>query len=216
MMKTATGAAFQPLDDRYRIGFITIDPGSPISSSKFLPVKAFDNTQKQAFFNILYAQDVGSATPLREALARVGRYFANKRNGINQGINDDPMEYSCQQNFVLLTTDGYWNTGDPVDLNGSNMANTDVDNVNSGAGTRRPTIPRGRTASTTATSAPRERSPTPRSTTTRPICATPPSATAPAGRPAPTSARTTSRHPRATRTRTSTCRSSRLAWSTAC
>ena len=138
MMKTATGAAFQPLDDRYRIGFITIHPGSPVSSSKFLPVKAFDNAQKQAFFNILYAQDVGQATPLREALARAGRYFANKRTGINQGINDDPMEYSCQQNFVLLTTDGYWNTGDPVDLNGNNLANTDVDNVNSGNGTTAP------------------------------------------------------------------------------
>ena len=138
MMKTATGAAFQPLDDRYRIGFITIHPGNPVSSTKFLPVKAFDNAQKKAFFDILYAQDVGQATPLREALSRAGRYFAYKRNGINNGINDDPMEYSCQQNFVLLTTDGYWNTGDPVDINGSNMASTDVDNVNSGTGTTAP------------------------------------------------------------------------------
>jgi type IV pilus assembly protein PilY1 len=134
MMKTATGLAFQPLDDRYRIGFITIHPGSPVKSSKFLPVRAFDNTQKEAFFKILYDQDVGDRTPLREALARAGRYFANKRNGINNGINDDPMEYSCQQNFVLLTTDGYWNTGDPVDINGNNLSNTDVDNKDSGAG----------------------------------------------------------------------------------
>ncbi|HET9692944.1 MAG TPA: PilC/PilY family type IV pilus protein [Steroidobacteraceae bacterium] len=134
MMKTATGAAFQPLDDRYRIGFITIHPGDPVSSSKFLPVKAFDNAQKKAFFDILYGQTVGSATPLREALSRAGRYFAYKRNGINNGINDDPMEYSCQQNFVLLTTDGYWNSGDPVNMNGNSMASTDVDNVNSGTG----------------------------------------------------------------------------------
>jgi type IV pilus assembly protein PilY1 len=138
MMKTATGAAFQALDDRYRIGFITIHPGSPVTSSKFLPVKAFDNTQKQAFFNILYSQDVGQATPLREALSRAGRYFANKRTGINNGINDDPMEYSCQQNFVLLTTDGYWNTGDPVDINGTNMANTNVDNADVNPGTTPP------------------------------------------------------------------------------
>ena len=54
--------------------------------------KAFDNAQKKAFFDILYAQTVGSATPLREALSRAGRYFAYKRNGINNVINGDPME----------------------------------------------------------------------------------------------------------------------------
>src|SRR5262245_55968163 len=137
MMKTGAGLAFRNLDDRYRIGFITIHPGSPVvqwngSSGKFLPVRPFDATQKQDFFKILYSQSVGQATPLREALSRAGRYFANIRTGINQGINDDPMEYSCQPNFLLLTTDGFWNTGDPNDLKGNNMANTDVDNVVTG------------------------------------------------------------------------------------
>ena len=143
MMKTGTGLAFRNLDDRYRIGFITIHPGSPVqswngTSGKFLPVKPFDATQKQAFFKILYSQSVGQATPLREALSRAGRYFANIRTGINQGISDDPMEYSCQPNFLLLTTDGFWNTGDPIDLKGNNMASTDVDNVSTGQYSTRP------------------------------------------------------------------------------
>ena len=137
MMKTGTGLAFRSLDDRYRIGFITIHPGSPVqqwngTSGKFLPVKPFDATQKKAFYAILYSQSVGQATPLREALSRAGRYFANVRTGINQGINDDPMEYSCQPNFLLLTTDGFWNTGDPIDLKGNNFQGTDVDNVPTG------------------------------------------------------------------------------------
>ena len=32
MMKTAAGRAFLPIDDTYRVGFITINPGSPVSS----------------------------------------------------------------------------------------------------------------------------------------------------------------------------------------
>jgi len=36
MMKSAAGRAFIPIDDTYRVGFITINPGSPVSSNKYL------------------------------------------------------------------------------------------------------------------------------------------------------------------------------------
>ena len=36
MMKTAAGRAFLPVDDRYRVGFITINPNNPVTSSKYL------------------------------------------------------------------------------------------------------------------------------------------------------------------------------------
>ena len=36
MMKTGTGIAFRTLDDRYRIGFITIHPGSPVAAMERL------------------------------------------------------------------------------------------------------------------------------------------------------------------------------------
>jgi len=32
--------------------------------------------------------------------------LAGKQPGVLTG---DPMEYACQQNFELITTDGYWN-----------------------------------------------------------------------------------------------------------
>ncbi len=142
MMKSATGHAFANLDDRYRIGFITIRPGNstgssvssgnPVSSQRFQPVLPFDNPQKLAFYQKLYAQNPGNNTPLREALARVGRYFAKQTSGINSGMNDDPVEYSCQPNFALLTTDGYWNDAAGVNLSGGSMASTNVDNTNTG------------------------------------------------------------------------------------
>ena len=71
----------------------------------------------------------GGSSPTREGLARVGRMYAGKHDGINTGMNDDPVQYSCQQNFTIMTTDGYWNAqdestpqgpfiGGPVDISG--------------------------------------------------------------------------------------------------
>ncbi len=131
MAKAAASLAFDPIDDKYRVGFITINPmsGSSIDANKFLKVNDFAGTQRTGWYTKLFAQTVGNSTPLREALARVGRYYAGKNDGINAGMipvrADDPVQYSCQQNFAILTTDGQWNTGDetvgPVQLNGTTL-----------------------------------------------------------------------------------------------
>jgi type IV pilus assembly protein PilY1 len=129
MMKSSAGRAFSTLDNRYRVGFVTINE----SSSRYLPVAMFDTTQKTNWYSKFYAINPGNSTPLREAMANAGRYFAGKKPGI---FTDDPMEYACQQNFELITTDGYWNGNDSSvkDLNGNTMGN--FDNVDSGASKR--------------------------------------------------------------------------------
>jgi type IV pilus assembly protein PilY1 len=109
MMKSASGRAFVGMTDSKRIGFVTINPGSPVSTQKFRPIGDFDTTTKEDWFNTLYATTTGSSTPLRQALSRAGRYYAGKLDGINSGMFGDPVQYSCQQNFSILTTDGYWN-----------------------------------------------------------------------------------------------------------
>ncbi|MDX9995383.1 MAG: PilC/PilY family type IV pilus protein [Rhodocyclaceae bacterium] len=124
MMKSASGRAFVQLNDGYRIGFITINPNSPVTSSKFLTVADFDSTQKASWFDKLYSQESNGSTPLRQALSRAGRYFAGMTNGINSGMSGDPMQYSCQQNFSILTTDGYWNSSGGEKIDGT----TDMDN----------------------------------------------------------------------------------------
>ena len=133
-MKTNAGRAFLPIDDKYRVGFVTINPGSPVASSKYLKIDKFDASHKSSWYAKLYATDTGSSTPLREALSRVGRHFAGVTTGINAGMPDDPVQYSCQQNFALLTTDGYWNGNAGVKLDGSAIGNQD--NVNGGYSTR--------------------------------------------------------------------------------
>ena len=137
MMKAAGGLAFKPITNKYRVGFITINPNSPVSSSKFLPIDDFaytDSTsQKAKWYSKLYSQSTNGSTPLREALSRVGRYFAGKSDDINSGMINtassppklDPVQYSCQQNFAILTTDGYWNGNAGKKLDGTTMASTD-------------------------------------------------------------------------------------------
>lgn len=138
LMKSAAGRALLPLTDSYRVGFMTIHPGtvdsngaasgSSVSSSKFLKVSDFDTTHRSNWYAKLYAQSGNSATPLRTALSVAGRYFTGKNDSINKGMvpsqSDDPIQYSCQQNFSILTTDGYWNDGNGRKLDGS----TQMDN----------------------------------------------------------------------------------------
>jgi type IV pilus assembly protein PilY1 len=132
MMKAAAGRAFLPLTNKYRVGFITINPNNPVTDTKFVPIRDFDSDQKSSWYTKLYAQSTNGSTPLREALSRVGRYYGGKTGGINSGMIDaaaspaklDPMQYSCQQNFAILTTDGYWNSNAGVLLDGTTMADT--------------------------------------------------------------------------------------------
>ena len=85
--------------------------------------------QKSYWYTKLFAQTAsGCGTPLREALGTAGRIFAGKElstAGSTTGSSIDPVQYSCQQNFALLTTDGYWNGGGGLDLSGNAMTNQD-------------------------------------------------------------------------------------------
>lgn len=139
MMKSSAGRAFVSLGNDYRIGFITLNPGSNPSGQspsgyEYVPVSAFDTTQKATWYTRFYGINPGSGTPLREALSRVGRYYAGITSGINSSMTDDPMQYSCQQNISILTTDGFWNGNNGENLTGGSINNQD--NVNSGYSTR--------------------------------------------------------------------------------
>lgn len=115
MMKSAAGRAFLPIDDTFRVGFITINTDAPVSSSKYLKINDFTpgaTGHKKAWYDKFYAATPSGGTPLREALSRVGRLYGGKFDGINNGIPsaDDPIQVSCQPNFAILSTDGYWTT----------------------------------------------------------------------------------------------------------
>ena len=122
MIKSAASLAFTPLTDSFRVGLITVNPkypnnvplsadslNAPINPEKYLRIADFDSTQRNLWFDKLFSQKTGGTSPAREGLARVGRHYAGKTDGINTGMPEDPVQYSCQQNFTIMTTDGYWN-----------------------------------------------------------------------------------------------------------
>ena len=109
MMKTSAGRAFSKLDGSYRVGLMKISA----SSTPDIEVGAFESTKRSDWFDSLYGLSASGSTPLREALSNAGLYYAGKLSAT------DPVQYSCQQNFTILSTDGYWNTGAGFQLDGS-------------------------------------------------------------------------------------------------
>lgn len=137
-MKTATGLAFKPLcasttaSCNYRVGYMTINNNNKSTQPDLLELDTFDSTQKELWYKRLYSATPSGSTPLREALADVGRMYAhllpssNALNALTDTVKD-PIQYACQQNFAILTTDGFWRTaGTPYKLNGtSSVGNQD-------------------------------------------------------------------------------------------
>ena len=131
LMKTVGGQVFTGLDEHYRVGFVAINVPD---SNYYLKIDAFTPAHKVLWYDKFYKSDHISGTPLRQSLAQVGRHFAGRNDGINAVMPDDPVQYSCQQNFALLTSDGYWNSEGGQKIDGSPMDNQD--NVDSGLSTR--------------------------------------------------------------------------------
>lgn len=113
MAKSALSVSFQSIDDRYRVGMFTIN----YSSSNLVNIAPFDPGQKNAWYGKLFAANPDGSTPLRVALANAGRIYGGKTSAISGAT--DPMEYSCQRNFTILSTDGYWNGSNGVKLDGT-------------------------------------------------------------------------------------------------
>ncbi|SMF01341.1 type IV pilus assembly protein PilY1 [Alteromonadaceae bacterium Bs31] len=82
----------------------------------------------QSLLNDLYSFNwPAQGTPLRRGLERAGKYIAGDLSG-----KTDPIIQSCQQNFAVLFTDGYWNGSSPTlsindrDKDGRNNTVSDI------------------------------------------------------------------------------------------
>jgi len=123
MMKTSTGLAFSGIGNKYRVGYMSINGNADPS---FLNIADFDPAQKSTWYSRLYSASPNNSTPLRSALSDAGRLYANKISSVYGVDVVDPVQYSCQRNITLLSTDGYWNDGDGHYMDGSTvMGNED-------------------------------------------------------------------------------------------
>ncbi len=113
--KTAVGRAMATLSEpgNYRIGYRVLNAtGTNASHAIDDFCAAGECTQRTNIYTKLYKAVPSGGTPLQKALSEVGRMYAGK-------TGSDPVQYSCQQNFTILTTDGFWNQ-----TTGNNAANT--------------------------------------------------------------------------------------------
>lgn len=126
MMKTASSRAFSTIDtaadqtdgvSRFRVGYMSINN----NNNDFVNLGEFVSSQKKTWFDKLFAAKPNSSTPLRAALSTAGRLYAGVLNGttLNGTTVTDPMQWSCQQNYTILSTDGFWNNGAGYKLDGS-------------------------------------------------------------------------------------------------
>lgn len=127
MIKSAASRAFAGIDtvadvannvSRFRVGYMSLNNNT---GSDFLNLDEFKAAHKNAWFTKLFAAYPNSGTPLRSALAVAGRLYAGKYNTstINGVSVTDPVQFSCQQNYTILSTDGFWNGNSGFKLDGS-------------------------------------------------------------------------------------------------
>ena len=113
MMKTSSGLAMNNLTSHFRVGFMTINNNT---GNDLLNISDFSstgsNSQRQQYYSKLYATQANNSTPLREALSATGRMYAGKVPTYKNKTLADPVQYACQQNYTILSTDGYWNGND--------------------------------------------------------------------------------------------------------
>lgn len=132
LMKTATARAFATLEasadaaagrSRFRVGYMSINNNT---GTDFANLADFGTDQKLIWFSKLFAAKPDKGTPLRRALSQAGQLYAGRLNGTTfNGVTvSDPLQYSCQRNFTILSTDGYWNGAAGTKLDGS----TDIGN----------------------------------------------------------------------------------------
>ncbi|TCS36483.1 type IV pilus assembly protein PilY1 [Paucimonas lemoignei] len=127
LMKAATAEAFKDLQqNKYRVGLFflnSVESGSAQYDPKNNDLKIDDfsgegsSTHRYTWFDRLYKSRANGNTPTRGALSRMGRMYAGQISGW------DPVQYSCQQNFTILSTDGYWNTGNETTSYGPKKIN---------------------------------------------------------------------------------------------
>lgn len=116
-IKTVSGQAFAGLNSNYRVGFHTIT-GTPgmLGVAPFDTADTSSTAQRTRWFNRLYTHTANNnTTPSRSGLGDVGRYYG----GVT--TMPDPIEFSCQKNYTIFVTDGYWNGTNAKDLSGNFM-----------------------------------------------------------------------------------------------
>lgn len=148
MAKSGLMVAFSNLDQTYRFGFASINgngksniPADPAyvvfddasgfagdQYNRLAVVQPFGlgsdpNSQRAKFWNWIAHESPSNGTPLRKALQAVGEYYKTDQpwttmTGDPGYTADSTAKFVCRSSYTILTTDGFWNGGDPTTPSG--------------------------------------------------------------------------------------------------
>lgn len=147
MAKSAASISFSGINAQRRLGYMSINNNTGSDFLNVAEASTASGGQKAQWYAKFVAAKPGGSTPLRTALSLAGRYYAGKTSKINGITTTDPMQYSCQRNYTILSTDGYWNEStSPVKIDGS----TAVGDQDSATSVSRPQFDGNATSNTLA------------------------------------------------------------------
>ena len=118
--KGGASKAFGPLGNRVRVGYRTINNSANFldiqvgkGDGRFIDAEDGSHTNRSDWYDRLQNAVTEGSTPLRTSLHDAGRYFQRTDNRGPYGPETGRDQFTCRQNFTILTTDGYWNGGGP-------------------------------------------------------------------------------------------------------
>ncbi|MBN8715733.1 MAG: pre-peptidase C-terminal domain-containing protein [Xanthomonadales bacterium] len=116
--KAGASEAFSGLGNKVRVGFRTIwnrnnfdIPVGDGNDGRFIDSVSPATSSRSTWFNRLFMSYASNGTPLQKALDDAGKYFSSSAASGPYGPESGSDQLSCRQNFTILTTDGYWNSG---------------------------------------------------------------------------------------------------------
>lgn len=158
--KAGAGLAFSGLGTNLRVGFRTIWSKelrklgtNIITDANPIPVSQNDglfddpngpagaDNNRTQWFDRLYSSGAEGNTPLRTALSKAGAYFSSNSASGAYGPQTGSNQYTCRQNFAILTTDGYWNNDKSAVGEQDNEAGPTITNSKGGSYTYSPAAP---------------------------------------------------------------------------
>src|SRR5690606_19321065 len=117
--------ALSQLNANVRLGYNSIWNRNSLDIPVDTDGGMFRGSNKSIWFDRLINADGSGGTPLHGALVRAGKYFQKSESSGPWGPESGSSQYSCRQNFAILTTDGYWNNNNGFSSSSEYVGNAD-------------------------------------------------------------------------------------------
>lgn len=140
VMKAILSGVFNDAEDRYGLATINSNSSIGLPVGETVDEDGVNTEHKETLVDKLLQVPASGTTPLKWALHNAGKYFDNEDGNTNLTSNflnstnpDSPIEFSCQANYTVLVTDGYYTSDENLTVGDLDTDSTDDNNEFNGA-----------------------------------------------------------------------------------